>query len=419
MQLLTLNINSASLNSFIKESFFMKHYIYFDHSATTPALPEVASVVTECMTRFYGNPSEPHSLGIEAKEILDSSRTIIADALNAEPSEIIFTSGGTESNNIALFGACHSYRKKGNHIIATQIEHPCVILPLKTLARRGYEITLLPVGSNGIIDPDDVKKAIKDNTIMVSVMHANNVMGTIQPIKEIGRMLKERNILFHSDAVQTFSHIKTDVDELNVDLLSLSAHKFYGPKGTGALYIRKSVKVMPQVFGGGQERSIRSGTENVPAIAGMARAVQLAKKNFDDRAKKVTCLRDYLIKEVLERIEGVFLNGHPTLRLPGNANFIFKNLNGMQIVKELDEAKIAVSSSSACSSSSMSPSHALMAIGICDEDARGSVRVSLGFENTKEEVDYFIETISYIVRRLRGLPLIKDTGHKYFIFGNH
>ncbi len=397
----------------------MKHYIYFDHSATTPALPEVASVVYECMTRYYGNASEPHSLGLEAKQILDSSREIIANALHAEPSQIIFTSGGTESNNIALFGASYAYRKKGNHIISTQIEHPCVILPLKTLARRGYEITLLPVGSSGIVDPNDVQKAIKENTIMVSIMHANNVMGTIQPIQEIGKMLKEKDVVFHTDAVQTFSHIKTDVHELHVDLLSLSAHKFYGPKGIGALYVRKSVKVMPQVFGGGQERSIRSGTENIPAIAGMARATQIAKKDFTQRTEKVTSLRNYLIQEVLDKIDGVFLNGHPTLRLPGNANFIFKNLDGMQIVRELDAAKIAVSSSSACSSSSMSPSHALMAIGICDEDARGSIRVSLGFENTKEEVDYFMETLQYVVRKLRGLPLKTDTGHRFFVFENN
>ena len=383
-------------------------YIYFDHSATTPVLQEVVKEINDCLTTYYGNASEPHSPGQKAKEILEHSREVIGKSLGAKPKEIVFTCSGTESDNLAIIGVAEAYEKKGNHIITSEIEHPAVHMPLKKLARRGFNVTYVPVNKFGMVDPRDVKKSITDKTILVTIMHANNIVGTIQPISEIGKILRERDIIFHTDAVQTFSNIKTDVNNLNVDLLSISGHKIYGPKGVGALYIRKGTRIMPQILGGGHERGIRSGTENIPGIAGLAKAAEIGQKNLLDKILKVTKMRDYLINSLLGKIDEVKFNGHPTERLPGNCNFSFKYIEGESIILKLDLAGIAASSGSACSSSSLKPSHTLVAMGLSNQEAYGSLRITLGFENTKEEIDYFLEVILEIISDLRKIsPLYK------------
>lgn len=383
-------------------------YIYFDHSATTPVLPEVVKEINKCFTVYYGNASEPHSPGLEARGILEHSRSVIAKSLGASPREIIFTGGGTESDNLAIAGVAEAYKKKGNHIITSEVEHPAVHMPLKKLSRQGFNITFVPVDKFGMVDPLDIKKSITSRTILATIMHANNIVGTIQPIEEIGKILKEHDILFHTDAVQSFSNIETDVDRLNVDLLSLSGHKIYGPKGVGALYIRKGTRIMPQILGGGHERGIRSGTENIPGIAGLAKAVEIGRKNRSKKISGVTELREYLIKELLSKIDDVRLNGHPVKRLPGNCNFSFRYIEGESIVLRLDIAGIAASSGSACSSSSLKPTHTLTAMGLSNQDAYGSLRITLGFENTKEEVDYFLEVIPKIISDLRRIsPLYR------------
>ncbi|NQT66355.1 MAG: cysteine desulfurase [Actinobacteria bacterium] len=383
-------------------------YIYFDHSATTPVLPEVVKEINDCFTTYYGNASEPHSPGQKAKEILEHSREVIGKSLGAKPKEIVFTGSGTESDNLAIIGVAEAYEKKGNHVITSEIEHPAVHMPLRKLVRRGFNVTYIPVDKFGMVDPWDVKKSITNKTILVTIMHANNIVGTIQPIDEIGKILKEHNIIFHTDAVQTFSNIKTDVNKLNVDLLSLSGHKIYGPKGVGALYIRKGTRIMPQILGGGHERGIRSGTENIPGIAGLAKAAELGQKNLPDKILKVTKMRDYLINSLLNKIDEVKFNGHPTERLSGNCNFSFKYIEGESIVLKLDIAGIAASSGSACSSSSLKPSHTLVAMGLSNQEAYGSLRITLGVENTKEEIDYFLEVIPEIISDLRKIsPLYK------------
>ncbi|MBC8390038.1 MAG: cysteine desulfurase [Actinobacteria bacterium] len=383
-------------------------YIYFDHSATTPVLPEVVKEINNCFTIYYGNASEPHSPGQKAKEILEHSREVIGKSLGAKPKEIVFTGSGTESDNLAIIGAAEAYEKKGNHIITSEIEHPAVHMPLKKLTRHGFIVTYVPVDKFGMVDPQDVKKSITNKTILVTIMHANNIVGTIQPISEVGKILRERDIIFHTDAVQTFSNIKTDVNNLNVDLLSISGHKIYGPKGVGALYIRKGTKIKPQILGGGHERGIRSGTENIPGIAGLAKAAELGQKNLPDKILKVTKMRDYLINSLLDKIDEIKFNGHPTKRLPGNCNFSFKYIEGESIVLKLDLVGIATSSGSACSSSSLKPSHTLVAMGLSNQEAYGSLRITLGFENTKEEIDYFLKVIPEIISDLRKIsPLYK------------
>jgi len=384
-------------------------YIYFDHSATTPVLPDVVKVMDDCFTTYYGNASEPHSPGIKAREILEHSREIIGKSLGTGSKEIVFTGSGTESENLAIIGTAEAYKKKGNHIITSEIEHPAVHMPLKKLARCGFKVTYIPVDRFGMVDPSDVKKSITPKTILATIMHANNIVGTIQPISEIGKILKERGIIFHTDAVQTFTNIETDVNKLNIDLLSLSGHKIYGPKGVGALYIRKGTRIMPQILGGGHERGIRSGTENIPGIAGLAKAAELGQRNLSDKIRKVTKMRDYLISGVLSKIDEVRFNGHPSERLPGNCNFSFKYIEGESIVLKLDYAGIAASSGSACSSSSLKPSHTLVSMGLSNEEAYGSLRITLGFENTKEEIDYFLEAIQKIISDLRRIsPLYKN-----------
>jgi cysteine desulfurase len=396
------NKDVANMNS--------KKYIYFDHAATTPVLPEVSLAVNECFTKFYGNASEPHLPGRQAKEILESSRQAVAQVLGAKDSEITFTGGGTESDNLAILGIAEAYKSRGNHIITSEIEHPAVLMPLKFLARKGFKITFLPVDEYGMVDPADVKKALKDSTILVTIMHANNIVGTIQPIEEIGRLLQDKNVIFHTDAVQTFCSADTNVDKLGVDLLSVSGHKIYGPKGVGALYIRKGTKIMPLILGGGQEKGRRSGTENIPGIAGLASAARAGFKASEDRTAKLTAMRDYLKTELLKNIDDVRFNGHPFKRLPGNCNFSFRFIEGEAIVLRLDMAGIAASSGSACSSSSMKPTHTLIAMGLSGEEAFGSLRITLGFENTYEEIDYFLKTIKKIIMDLRNIsPLYKKS----------
>jgi len=364
----------------------MNRYIYFDHSATTPVLPEAVEEINRCFTACYGNASEPHGPGREASAILEQSRQIVADALGASSREIVFTSGGTESDNLAIIGAAEACSKKGSHIIISDVEHPAVYMAAKKLARKGFSITGVGVDSLGMLDPDDIRKAVTDKTILVSVMHANNIVGTIQPVGEIGRFLRERGIVFHTDAVQSFCSIDTRADQLNADLLSLSGHKFYGPKGVGALYIRKGTKVMPQLVGGGHEHGMRSSTENIPGIAGLAKAAAMGQENIDE----------------------VRFNGHPEKRLPGNCNISFSYIEGEAMVLRLDAAGIAVSSGSACSSSSMKPSHVLTAMGLSPEEAHGSLRITLGFENTQDEVDYFLDVLPGIISDLRRIsPLYK------------
>ena len=380
-----------------------KKYIYFDHSATTPVLPEVAEIVCECFSKFYGNASEPHTPGQQARELLGSSRLTVANALGAKPREIVFTSGGTESDNLAILGVAEAYQKKGNHIIASEIEHPAVLMPLKYLSRKGFRITRVGVDKYGMVDPDDIRKAVTDKTILVSIMHANNIVGTIQPIPEIGKFLKERQILFHTDAVQSFCTIDTKVDDLNVDLLSISGHKFYAPKGIGALYVRKSTKIMPRLLGGGHEHGIRSSTENIPGIAGLAKAVEIGQKDITEKFKNISTLRNYIKDSCFEKINEIRFNGHPSQRLAGNCNFSFKYIEGEAIVLRLDREGIAVSSGSACSSSLMKPSHALTAMGLSAEEAHGSLRVTLGFENTIQEADYFLEVLPEIISDLRKI----------------
>lgn len=385
-----------------------KKYIYFDHSATTPVLPEIARVVCECFSKFYGNASEPHTPGHQAKKLLDSSRLTIANALGAKPREIVFTSGGTESDNLAVLGVAEAYHKKGNHIITSEIEHPAVLMPLRYLSRKGFKITRVGVDKYGIVDPDDIRKAVTDNTILVSIMHANNIVGTIQPVPEIGKFLRERQIIFHTDAVQSFCSTDTQVDDLNVDLLSISGHKFYAPKGIGALYVRKGTKIIPRLLGGGHEHGIRSSTENVPGIAGLAKAVQLGQKDIKEKFKNISTLRNYIKDSLLEKIDDIRFNGHPTERLPGNCNFSFKYVEGEAIVLRLDHEGVAVSSGSACSSSSMKPSHTLTAMGLSAEEAHGSLRITLGFENTKEEADHFLEVLPRIISDLRRISPLYD-----------
>ncbi|GFP25464.1 cysteine desulfurase [Candidatus Hakubella thermalkaliphila] len=377
--------------------------IYFDHSATTPVLPEVVEAMLPCFTQYFGNASEPHRPGRESKKLLEASRETVARAIGAHSEEIIFTSGGTESDNLALKGFAEALSKKGNHIITSSIEHPAIGNTCKYLQRRGFEITYVPVDKYAIVDPDHVAAAITDRAILISIMHANNVVGSIQPIAEIGKIAREKGVIFHTDAVQSFGTLETDVGELNVDLMSMSSHKLHGPKGVGALYIRKGTKLTPQMQGGEHERRRRAGTENVPGIVGFAKAVEIAMAETEEKAERLEKLRKYLVAGVLERIEEVSYNGHPEKRLPGNANFSFKYIEGESVVLQLDMVGIAVSSGSACASASLEPSHVLLAMGLTAEDAHGSLRVTMGRSNTKEEVDYFLEVLPEVVGKLRRM----------------
>jgi len=381
----------------------MNKRIYLDHSATTRVKPEVLEEMLPVFTDYYGNPSSIHSFGREAKKLVDQARTRVAKALGALPEEIFFTAGGSESDNWVLRGVSYANKNRGNHIITTAIEHHAVLHTCEQLEKEGFEVTYLPVDNYGMICLEDLKAAITDKTILISIMYANNEIGTIQPIEEIGKIARERNIYFHTDAVQAVGNVKIDVKAQNIDMLSLSAHKFYGPKGVGALYIRKGTRIVNLITGGGQERGKRAGTENVPGIVGLGKAIELATEDIDSYNEKLLKLRTKLINGVMERIPYTRLNGHPEKRLPGNANFSFEFIEGESLLLNLDMKGIAASSGSACTSGSLDPSHVLLAIGLPHEIAHGSLRLTLGDENTEEDIDYVLEVLPEIVQRLRDM----------------
>ena len=377
--------------------------IYLDYAATTPTDPEVLKAMLPYFTDRFGNPSSIHSFGQEAKAAIEKARKEIASFLGAKQDEIIFTSGGSESDNFAIKGVAYANKHKGNHIITSSIEHHAVIKSCEFLEKMGFEVTYLPVSKDGLVDPEDVKKAITDKTILISIMHASNEIGTIQPIKEIGKIAKEKKIYFHSDAVQTFGHIHINVDELNVDLLSVSAHKLCGPKGIGVLYVRKGTKIVSFIHGGGQEKKRRASTENVPAIVGFGKAVEIAKKTMDEEVKKLIILRDKLIKGILEKIDNVYLNGHPERRLPNNVNVSVESIEGESMLLSLDMEGIAASTGSACTSASLEASHVLLALGLSHELAHGSLRFTLGRYTEEEDINKVLEILPKIVKKLRSI----------------
>jgi len=383
--------------------------IYLDYAATTPTHPEVAKAMLPYFTDTFGNPSSIHSYGQEAKGAIEEARVKVANLINARDEEIVFTSGGTEADNFALKGVAFANENKGNHIITSSIEHHAVIEPCKFLERSGFSVTYLAVDGHGQIDPDDVRKAITDKTIIISVMYANNEVGTIEPITEIGKIAKEAGIYFHTDAVQTVGHIPVDVSELGVDLLSMSAHKLYGPKGIGALYIRKGTKLVAFMHGGEQERRRRASTENVSGIVGFGKAAELAQQEMSEEEKRLTYLRDQLIKDLLKQIDHTRLNGHPIVRLPNNVNVSVDYVEGESMLLNLDLEGICASTGSACSSSSLEPSHVLLAMGLSHEQAHGSLRFTLGKWTTEEEIRRVMEELPRIVAKLRAMsPLLKS-----------
>ncbi len=383
--------------------------IYLDYAATTPTHPEVVKAMLPYFTETFGNPSSIYSCGQQAKGAVEESRTKIANLIGARDEEIVFTSGGTEADNFAIKGVAFTKGAKGNHIITSPIEHHAVLEPCKFLERRGFSITCLPVDEYGLVDPDDVKKAITDKTILISVMHANNEIGSIEPIAEIAKIAREAGIYFHTDAVQTAGHIPVNIDELGVDLLSISAHKLYGPKGVGALYIRKGTKLVSFIHGGEQERGQRAGTYNSPGIIGFGRAVELAQQEMNQEAERLTPLRDKLINGLLERIDHTRLNGHPQKRLPNNVNISVDFVEGESMCLGLDLASICASTGSACASSTLEPSHVLLATGLSPERAYGSLRFTLGKWTTEEEIDQVLEVLPPLVARLRAMsPLLKS-----------
>ena len=381
--------------------------VYLDHSATTPVRPEVAEVMAKYLTQYFGNPSSIHSFGRVGKKALEEAREQVARLIGARPEEIVFTSGGTEADNLAIIGTALANRKKGNHVIISSIEHHAVLDSGKYLEKLGFEVSYLPVDRDGLVRMEDVESALKPDTILISVMHVNNEVGTIQPIEEIGKLAKDRGVIFHSDAVQSVGKIPVDVNAFKVDLLSASAHKIYGPKGVGCLYIRKGTKIEPRLFGGGQERKRRPGTENLPGIVGFGKAAELALLELDQE-QNLVYLRDKLIKGIMERIPHVQLNGHPTKRVPGNVNVSIRYVEGESLLLNLDMKGIAASSGSACTSGSLDPSHVLLAMGLSHEIAHGSLRMTLGRDNTEEDIDYVLEVLPPIVERLRAMSPLFD-----------
>ena len=377
--------------------------IYMDHSATSPVDPEVFEAMKPYFVDNFGNASTLYSMGREARKAMEAAREQVASLIGAKPEEVIFTSGGTESDNIAIKGTAYRMKDKGNHIITSAIEHPAVRETCKYLEKNGFEVTYLPVYEDGIVRVSDLEDAITEKTILITIMHANNEIGTIQPVAEIGKIARENKIYFHTDAVQTVGKIPVDVEEMNVDMLSISAHKVYGPKGIGALYIKKGVRVEPILHGGGHEKGLRPGTENVSGIVGLGKACELAKKNLLDDAKYITNLRDRLIDGILDSVEQSYLDGHRTKRLPNNVNLRFTGIEGESMVLHLDSKGVAASTGSACSSKSLEPSHVLIALGLEHVEAHGSLRLTLGKENTKEEVDYVITAVKEVVETLRKL----------------
>ena len=387
----------------------MNQVIYLDNAATTKVAPEVVEAMLPYFTENYGNPSSVYGFAAKNKEAITKQREIIANALGASKEEIYFTAGGSESDNWALKATAEAYKTKGNHIITTKIEHHAILHTAEYLAKQGYEITFLDVDEDGMVKIDELKAAIRPTTILISVMFANNEIGTIQPIREIGAIAKENGILFHTDAVQAFGQVPINVDDYHIDMLSASGHKLNGPKGIGFLYIRKGLKLRSFVHGGGQERKRRAGTENVPGIIGIGTATDRAMRTMKERTARETELRDYLIERILDEVPYTRLNGHPSKRLPNNANFSFRFIEGESLLIMLDMKGICGSSGSACTSGSLDPSHVLLAIGLPHEIAHGSLRLTLSEETTKEEIDYVVESVKEIVARLRSMsPLYED-----------
>lgn len=381
----------------------MEKIRYFDHAATTATKEEVLKEMLPYFTLNYGNASSIYSIGRKSKKAVEEARHKVAHAISAEAKEIYFTSCGSESDNLAIKGVAFANKERGNHIITTKIEHPAVLHTCQHLEREGFKVTYLNVDSEGLISLKELEDAITPQTILISIMFANNEIGTIQPIKEIGEIAKKHNIYFHTDAVQAIGNVRMNVNELNIDLLSMSAHKFYGPKGMGALYVRNGVKFEKIQDGGHQERNMRAGTENVSGIVGLGKAIELAYENFDEYNKKLTNLRDYYFSQVEEKIPDIKINGHRTKRLPGNANISFKFIEGESLLLYLDARGICASSGSACTSGSLDPSHVLLAIGLPHEIAHGSLRVTFGDDNSKEDVDFLVDTLVEIVAKLRHM----------------
>lgn len=391
----------------------MKQFIYLDNAATTKTRPEVVEAMLPYFTEFYGNPSSVYEFSDISKKAVAAARETIADSLGAKPNEIYFTAGGTEADNWAMIATAEAYANKGKHIITTRIEHHAILHTGEYLEKKGFEVTYLSVDENGVVKLDELKKAIRPDTILISVMFANNEIGTIEPVKEIGQIAKEHGILFHTDAVQAFGHIPINVDDCHIDMLSASGHKINGPKGIGFLYIRTGVKSRSFIHGGAQERKRRAGTENVPGIAGFGKAVEIAMKTMEERQRKETELRDYLMDRVMAEVPYTRINGHRKNRLSNNVNFAFQFIEGESLLIMLDMKGICGSSGSACTSGSLDPSHVLLAIGLPHEIAHGSLRLTLNEYNTKEEMDYVVESIKEIVEKLRGMsPLYEDYMNK-------
>ena len=387
----------------------MDKIIYLDHAATTKCAPEAVQAMLPYFTEYYGNASTIYQLGAQSKKAIQNTRSKIAESLHADPSEIYFTAGGSESDNWALVATAEAYASKGKHIITSKIEHHAILHTCEYLEKRGFQITYVDVDANGNVKLDELEKAIRPDTILISIMFANNEIGTIQPIEEIGRIAKEKGILFHTDAVQAYGHVPIDVEALHIDMLSASGHKLNGPKGIGFLYIRKGVKIRSFVHGGAQERGRRAGTENVPGIVGLGVAVEKAFSGMEERIRKETEMRDYLIGRIEKEIPYCRLNGDRVRRLPGNVNFSFEFIEGESLLIMLDMKKICASSGSACTSGSLDPSHVLLAIGLPHEIAHGSLRLTLDHENTMEEMDYVVDAVREIVEKLRAMsPLYED-----------
>lgn len=387
--------------------------VYLDNAATTKVRNEVVEAMLPYFTEYFGNPSSLHLFAREAGKGLDTARAQVAKALNAKPEEIIFTGGGSESDNMVLRGIPEAYKKKGKHVITSAVEHHAVLHTLEAMEKEGrVEVTYLPVDEYGMVTAEQVEKAIRPDTVLVSIMFANNEVGTIMPIEQIGETCKKHGVLFHTDAVQAVGHVPVDVEKMHIDLLSLSGHKFHGPKGVGALYVRKGVRIPALILGGAQERRKRAGTENVPGIVGMGKAIELATAELEDNAAKMKVLRDRLIFGIPARIPDVKLNGHPTERLPNNVNFSIRFIEGESILLMLDLNGIAASSGSACTSGSLDPSHVLLAMGLPHEVAHGSLRLTLSEFTTPEEIDYVLDTLPPIVEKLRAMsPLYHGGNH--------
>ena len=392
----------------------MKEFVYLDNAATTKVRPEVVEAMLPYFTEIYGNASAVYDFGQKCKQAIEDARETIGSSIGTKASNIYFTAGGSESDNWALKGVAEAYKDKGKHIITTKIEHHAILHTCAYLEQQGYEVTYLDVDADGLVSPEDVKKAIRPDTILISVMFANNEIGTIEPIEEIGAIAHEHGILFHTDAVQAYAQVPIDVEKMHIDLLSASGHKLNGPKGIGFLYIRQGLKLKSFIHGGAQERKRRAGTENVPGIVGLGKAVEIAMATMDERIKKESQLRDYLIARVEEEIPFAKLNGHRVKRLPNNINFCFRFIEGESMLIMLDMAGICGSSGSACTSGSLDPSHVLLAIGLPHEIAHGSLRLTLSDEITKEQLDYVVDHLKEIVAKLRSMsPLYEDYAKKH------